>query len=103
MASYWLSFRIHEDTVGGNTYSQRYNALVDAVILLRTKYWEETTAFIVFESASSIDTIAAKCNAVIAKSHDLVLIRALDIKDARICGLNTDTDIYGLMPYLKKV
>lgn len=104
MSTFWLSFRIDIDTVGGRSMNQRYDALIEAIKAVRNvPYWERTTSFIVFESVFGIDSIAAKFKGAIAPSKDLFLLKDLDAKSARICGSNWDKDIYSLMPYLADV
>ena len=97
MATYWLSFRIEDN----RTYAQRYEALVDAVRQVSTKWWVDTTAFLVFESSSGIDAIAAAVEAAVDTSVDVVLIGMTDFKSARILGNNQDNDIFAVIPFLK--
>ena len=103
MTVYWLTFRLENATIGGKTYEARYQALVDTLQKLTTRWWVKPTSFFAFESASSIENIAVACKRAIAPSHDLFLVREMDTKNALICGNNDDADIFALMPYLKKV
>jgi hypothetical protein len=68
-----------------------------------TSLWAEPTSFIAFSSEKSISSIANACKDVIAPSHDLFLIRAMNNKSAFICGKNDDQNLFILMPYLKKI
>ena len=102
MAAYWVTFRISEKTVGGKDYETRYTALVGAIHSAAAKYWQEPTSFLAFESSKSIEDLGATFKRQIAPSHDLFLIRQMDVKDALICGDSEDEDIFDLMPYLKK-
>jgi hypothetical protein len=102
MAAYWLTFRIHEASIGGRTYERRYEDLNEAVRTSCSKWWKTPTSFIAFESASTIDALAKKFAGAIAPSQDLFLIRMMDTQSAAICGKNDDTDIFTLMPYLVK-
>jgi hypothetical protein len=101
MATFWLTFRIENRTVGGRSYDQRRDALYEAIRQHTKKWWLKPTSFVAFESTQSIDAIADACRVAIAESHDLFLIREMDTKSAIICGNNDDRDIYILMPYLK--
>lgn len=103
MAGYWLSFRLDAVAVGGRTYDERWDALYAAIHdLAGVDYWQETSSFIVFETDKTIDQIMTATKRAVAPSNDLVLVRALDSKNARIVGPNTDVDIFRLMPYLTK-
>ncbi|MAO54171.1 MAG: hypothetical protein CMM61_00550 [Rhodospirillaceae bacterium] len=99
MSIYWVSFRIDHT---GN-YQYRYDALVEGIRGLAARFWEETTSFIVLETAASIDTLAADALSAIDPNNDVVLVRNMDSKSARVIGLVEDDDIYVLMPYLKYV
>lgn len=99
MAAYWLSFRLESD----NTYSERYDALVEAVRLQSSKWWLETSSFFVFESANGIDSVASKVKAAINPSKNIILLGMPDYKAARLIGASTDEDILSLMPFIKKV
>ncbi|WP_031371875.1 hypothetical protein [Lysobacter antibioticus] len=103
MATFWLSFRIAYETVGGKTYETRYNDFTNTLAGLRTKYWEETSSFMIFESAFSIDQIATKAKAAFAPSTDIFVIRDLNRQTARACGNIKDQDLFVLAPYAKKV
>jgi hypothetical protein len=67
------------------------------------KYWDQTTSFVIFESASKIGAIARDAKSAIDPRYDLFLIRELDVQNAIICGKNADNDVYELMPYLKNI
>lgn len=94
---------LDERTVGGRDYKTRWNALYDAIhIISGINYWQETTSFIVFTTEKTLDEVASIAKSAVSSAYDLVLIRSLDVKDARIFGPVTDNDIFQLMPYLKK-
>jgi hypothetical protein len=103
MSAFWVTFRISEKTVGGRTYEARYTDLVNTVhAAAGGTYWQEPTSFLAFESIHPIETLAARFKSKIAPSHDLFLLRQMDVKDAMVCGQFDDQDIFKLMPYLKK-
>jgi hypothetical protein len=103
MTTYWITFRIADQTISGRDWSARYQALMDTIDQNSTKWWTEPTSFVAFESASAIDALAREFKAAIAPSHDLFLMREIDTKSARICGLNNNATIYEFMDYLKAV
>jgi hypothetical protein len=58
MTIYWITFHIEEEIVGGKNWNDRYNALIAAIDRNSSRWWYETTSFIVFDSISSIDGLA---------------------------------------------
>jgi hypothetical protein len=98
MAIYWLTFRLQEDA----DYDDRYQALVDAIQRITTRWWVEPSSFMLFESSRDIDGVAASVKAAIAESKDLVLIGMPDYKTARLIGKSDDDDIFKLMPFTKR-
>lgn len=102
MATYWITFRISYESVGGKSYDDRYDAFTSAVVANASSHWAQTTSFYVIESTSSIDALTAILKREFAPSKDLFLIRQIDAKSAKICGQNDDNDIFTLMPYLER-
>ena len=56
-----------------------------------------------FESGNGIDNIAAAVGSAMDADVDLVLIGMTDFKSARMIGDTQDNDIFGLIPFVKKV
>src|SRR5690349_14436287 len=102
MSTYWVTFRIHDQTIGGRTYEKRYSDFVDAVRNQATMWWTKPTSFICFASNNDIDAICSSIKGQLAPAYDLFLIGMPDYKSARIWGANDDDDIYKLIPFLKK-
>jgi hypothetical protein len=103
MTIYWITFHIEDEIVGGKNWNDRYNALIAAIGGNSTGRWYETTSFIAFDSISSIGGLAYKFKATIAPSKDLFLLRAMDLRSARICGRITDQTIFKVVPYLEVI
>jgi hypothetical protein len=104
MANFTISFRIAEKPVGGRSYEQRYQALIDAITgLISGLHWDRTTSYIAIQSDYTIDQIIAVCKAAISVAADIVLILDADAKSGRIAGANDDDDIFKIITYLKKV
>ena len=103
MTIYWITFHKEEEIVGGKNWNDRYNALIAAIDQNSSRWWYETTSFIVFDSISSIDGLAYKFKATIAPSKDLFLLRVMDSRSARVCGRITDQTIFMVMPYLEVI
>lgn len=103
MAKYWLSFRIADETShDGRDHADRYNALYDAIDEISTRWWLDTTSFVIFESARDIDDIASVCALAIDTDIDCVLLRALDRKSARLVGKSEDKQtLLKFMPYIE--
>ena len=104
LVDYWLTFRIEAVTVGGVTSAQRREALYAAISGVSSAWWIEPTSFIFFDSTQSMSTIAAKCKAAISPKHDLVVIRKLNVQDARVIGKVENLELLkAFMPYLSTV
>lgn len=101
--TYWLTFRIHNETVNGKTYSQRYDAFYNVIKEHLEEWWVPPTSFVAFSSESSIDAIAAALKAPLSARYDMFLLGMADYKSGRIFGKNDDQDIFKLMPFLKEV
>jgi hypothetical protein len=101
MSSYWVTFRIHNSTVNGETYEDRYDSLTGAIKLMGT-HWDVPTSYIVFENPGSIDDVRRILTADLAEDYDVLMIGQVGVQSARIWGTNPDADIFKLMPYLKK-
>jgi hypothetical protein len=100
MATYWLTFRIH-DNAGSEA---RRDALYDTISKLTPEWWIEPTSFIVFESDSGIDTIAARAKSAIDPRVDLVLIGMPDFKSALLVGKSGYFEtLLQLVPFVKRV
>ena len=98
MSTYWLTFRIHENS----GYSSRYDALMDSLRSHATSWWLESTSFVLFSTANNIDQVASSVKAALDPSIDLALIGMPDFKSARVIGASTDPDLFKLMPFTKK-
>jgi hypothetical protein len=95
--TFWLSFRLADDA----SYDRRYDELIDAVRQRASKWWLESSSFIVFASAHGIDSIAAAIKAAVNERTDVVIIGMPDFKSARLIGGN-DNDIFDLMPFIQR-
>jgi hypothetical protein len=95
MAVYWLSYRIEEDATG----DERREKLVNEIQfdIATTRYWLETTSFIVFENSKRIDVLAHRFRDIIDQRVDGFLMRAMERRVAYICGNWSDQDIITLM------
>ncbi len=97
--TYWLTFRIHDDA----TYEARRDKLYAAIDGVSSSWWIESTSFIAFASSQSADTIAGKIKASFNPATDLALLGMIGFKTSRLIGKSEDSDIYELIPFLKKV
>lgn len=86
MGVYWVTFRLVDRTVEGRSYSDRYQALVDAANEHATDAWDEPTSFWLIESSSTRAQIAASMRRAIATSSDLVLIGSMEHTGATLIG-----------------
>jgi hypothetical protein len=96
MSIFAISFRIHEDA----TYAERYDSLVKGIQgHSRGKYWDETTSFVMIESADSANTIAngiARMS-TISPDKDLMLVINLSHSEYFAVGKISDRDLSVLM------
>lgn len=102
MATHWITFRIASGSVGGRSYDERYQALVESVkIHASGGWWFEPTSFWLIGSNSTRSQIAASIKAAIAPSKDLALIGSMDTTGA-ICVGNIEklADLKALVPNL---
>lgn len=74
MSNYCVSFRVGDQTVGGQTYTDRYNRLIDNAFDGSQGYWDETTAFLLVGSSLSTPDFAKKVCAGLSLQHDMVFI-----------------------------
>jgi hypothetical protein len=61
MSTYCVTFRVAAETIGGKTYAERRQSIIDAVHIKGRGYWEETTSFFLVES--DLDTPSFAKNA----------------------------------------
>lgn len=99
MAVYWMTFRLERDA----SYSDRYNALMEAVGSACTQWWIEPTSFVLFRSDESLDALASMVKSTINVRKDVALIGMTETKGARVVGTIADQDLFGLYPDAKKL
>lgn len=97
MAIYWISFRIADRVADRKSYQQRYAGLESAIKDMSTRYWKETTSFIIFETDTGYRAAAQRFKREISPEFDLFLLRYMENKRAIICGDNDDDTIYDMM------
>lgn len=104
MKTYWVSFTIADEKVDGEDYNARWEALYDAVYgMNKGVCWEETTAFILFQTDIKIDDVMRKLKAAVSPEHDIVLVRYLDHANARFFGPVVDVEaLKKLIPYIER-
>lgn len=71
--AYCVTFRIADKTVGGKTYAERRQQLINNVYS-SNGYWEETTSFMLVTSSLSTEAFGTKAVNGLSKSEDLVVI-----------------------------
>lgn len=99
MATHWLTFRLEDNA----TYSDRYDALIETIRERSSKWWLETSAFLLFDTGYTIDQIATDVKGVIDPNRDIILIGMPEFKSARLIGNSQDRDLFDLVPFVKKV
>lgn len=105
MSNYCVTFRIADRTIGGKTYKDRRQGLVENVQAAGGPgYWEETTSFLLAESGLSTEAFAAKACRGLSAADDLVVV--FDPADMSACyfGPLKHVDVLrGFFPKLKKL
>jgi hypothetical protein len=102
MSTYCITFRIADKTVGGKTYSERYQQLVDN-IHTANGYWEETTSFMLVSSDLSTPKFAAKACKGLSAADDLVVVFDPSDMSASYFGPLKHPDVlHSFFPGLKK-
>lgn len=71
---YCISFRISEETVGGKSYADRRQMLINNAYEGSDGYWEETTSFLMVGSSLQTGAFAQKVCKGLSAKHDLVLV-----------------------------
>lgn len=101
MARYWVSFRVN-DSEKKATYVKRRQSIYDAMESMASKFWKETTSFIVFESElESTKSVTTHLTRQLLEGYDTVVVRKVDHTNCFIWGLIDDPDIFELMPTLQ--
>ena len=101
---YCVSFRIAEKTVGGRTYSDRYNDLTDYLYDAGQGYWAEMTSFILVDVGLDTESFARKAAAHLSKKEDMLFV--FDPQDMSACyfGAVTEEDVLkSFFPRAKKL
>lgn len=73
MSTYCITFRIANETVGGKTYNERRQSLIDS-IPKNNGYWEESTSFILTNSNKNTPDFADSISKGLSKSKDLLVV-----------------------------
>lgn len=96
--SYWVSFRIHEDS----DYSSTYNSLHDGLeALAGSSWWFETTSFYILE-AKSYASVVKTVKESLRKDRDIAVVGSFNTKACTIIGRCEDQDIFDLVDFAKK-
>lgn len=72
MSTYCITFRVANKTVGGKTYDDRRNSIINAVYS-GNGYWDETTSFILANSDLETSALAKKASAALSADDDLLV------------------------------
>lgn len=102
MADYWVTFRIESN----QTYSQRYQGLVDAMASARGQNasWGEPTSFWLVRSHLDIDAFTKALAAALNPKTDLLVVRQLAVDSSRYFGtVQHPSLLAGFLPLIKKV
>jgi len=104
MATYCVTFRISEKTVGGKTSDQRRQTLIENAHEGCDGFWDETTSFLLVGSHLSTPGFAAKVCGGLSATHDMVVV--FDPGDLSACyfgALEHLGVLRSFFPLLKKL
>ena len=92
MASYFLTFRVDEETRGYDA-KERRDSIKLAITKMSPKTWDGPTSFFIFETASTnINTVLEKIVAGLDESLDVIFIRRVGYKSSRVWGAVSNED-----------
>lgn len=103
MANYCVTFRLANKTIGGKSYAERRQQLIDNVYTDGMGYWEEPTSFLLVESHLDTGSLASKACKGLSATEDLVFI--FDPSDMSACyfGAVKEVDVLkSFFPIAKK-
>jgi len=83
MATYCVTFRIADKTVGGKSYADRRQSLIDNTRTDDLGYWDEPTSFLLVESGLDTTRFAKKACAGLSVADDLLFV--FDPSDRSAC------------------
>ncbi len=80
--TYCITFRVANKTIGGKSYDERRQSIVDAVRTDNSGYWDETTSFFLVESDLGTQDLAAQAASGLSAGHDM--LAAFDPSDMSV-------------------
>jgi len=100
---YVLTFRIKNETIGGKSYQDRYDAL-HAALKKNNGLWYDTTSFYLMGSAESTSAIGARLVQGLNAQHDMLFV--FDPEDMSACyfgNIGSLGALTGFFPKSKKL
>jgi hypothetical protein len=73
MNTYCVTFRIADQTVGGKTYEDRHQSIIEAVRTNDAGYWVETTSFFLVESNLDTAAFGKRASSGLSANHDMLV------------------------------
>lgn len=104
MSTYAVTFRIASETVGGRSYQDRYNGLVEQLKRPDHGFWLEPTSFALVESHETTFTFAERIIKPLSASHDMLFAFDPEDKSAAYFGKVQETEVLrSFFPFAKEV
>lgn len=100
--SHCVTFRIANKTVGGKTYEDRYRKLIDNLTKEGLGYWDETTAFVLVESALDTFSFIDRAKSGLCDQDLLFVFDPSDMSAAYFGSLENRTVLKSFFPLLKQ-
>ena len=101
MWTYYITFRIADRTIGGLTYNDRRNLLIENATKAKAGFWDGTTSFILAESALDTNKYAAQVCSGLSSEYDMVVV--IDPSDGSACYFGAVPAIEVLKSFLPRI
>jgi hypothetical protein len=104
MSTYYVSTRIANKTIGGKSYDDRRNQMIENIHTDGAGFWQDTTSFYIVESNLNTDAFAAKASEGLSRSDDMLLVFDTSDMSASCFGAIAHLDVLqSFFPKLRNV
>lgn len=100
MAVFLVSFELKYD----DDYGARYKSFTDE-LKATGRHWDENTSFVVVETEEALDDFCRRIyeNTEFDGTKDRYLVLDANVKSGRVRGPVSDSDLFKLLPFVKKL
>lgn len=103
MSTYCVTFRIKNATVGGKTYQERYNSIIENANE-GNGLWNDPTSFLLISSSLNTPSFAKNVVKGLSKQHDMAFV--FDPEDMSACyfgAVDSEDVLLSFFPKAKKL